>query len=78
VEHLLSEQRVKLHPVELGAGERPGLVSDRVRYGGAAELVHERGSHLRAARFVRVPSWTSALCAVKHDCLGLSAEITSR
>ena len=42
-EHLLGEHRVQLDPVELRAGERTGLVPDRVRDGGRAELVYESG-----------------------------------
>ena len=33
---------MELDPVELGARERTGLVPDRVRHAGRAELVHER------------------------------------
>jgi hypothetical protein len=34
---------VELDSIELRTSERAGLVPDRVRYGGRAEIVHERG-----------------------------------
>jgi hypothetical protein len=40
-EHLLGEHRVKFDAVELGARERAGLVPDRVRDGGRAELMDQ-------------------------------------
>ena len=41
-EHLLGEHRVELDAVELRPRERAGLVPDRVRHRGRAEVVHER------------------------------------
>ena len=41
-QHLLGQHRVKLDPIELGSRERAGLVPDRVRHHGRAEVVHER------------------------------------
>ena len=41
-QHLLGQHRVKLDAVELRPRERAGLVPDRVRYHGGAEVVHER------------------------------------
>ena len=43
-QHLLGQHRVKFDPIELRPRQRPGLVQDRVRHDGGAEVVHERGA----------------------------------